>query len=89
MNPIRRRISLFLAIAVCGVASATALQVDFRNLAVITADGFVAITDPDVEIPEAMPPKPAYRKRVVIEPFGTRVIRIAGEPGTPIVTPTG
>ena len=33
-----------------------------------------------------MPPQPAYRKRVVIEPFGTRVIRIAGEPGTPIVT---
>jgi hypothetical protein len=86
---VQKGLPLFLAIAAFGVASAASVQFDFRNLAVLTEDGFLAITDPDVLIPEAMPPRPAYGKRVVIEPFGTRVIRIAGEPGTPIVTASG
>jgi hypothetical protein len=88
MKPSPIGISLVMAMVVCGVAGAATL-VDFKRLGVVTEDGFIAITDPDVEIPEAMPPQLAYRKRVVIEPFGTRVIRIAGEPGTPIVTATG
>jgi hypothetical protein len=56
---------------------------------VVTEDGLIAITDPDALIAEVPTPRPAYRARVKSRPFGTRIMRIGGDPGTPIVTPTG
>ncbi len=48
------------------VSTVLSVDVTAQSTPVVTEDGFIAITDPDIVIAESMPAKPAYRGRVVV-----------------------
>lgn len=89
MDAMRTRRLSFAALVFAAAAAATSAPFQAAVRPVITDEGLIAITDPVAQIAEVMPAQPAYRARVKSRPFGTRIMRIGGEPGTPIVTPSG
>src|SRR5437870_13091350 len=66
----------------CGVLAALAAA---RFATAQTQDGFIPmVTDSAAVIAEPATPKPDYLAPVTDPVFGTRLVRIAGDPGAPI-----